>query len=175
MRLPLICHPAAPAGLPLSIEVEAERTGLGLALTYAVSGDIARLYVPATDTPARTDELWKRTCFETFVQPAGEQRYWEFNLSPSTRWAAYRFTGYRQGMADLDVPAPVIAMRRSADRLELAARVTLPADAASADWRVGLTAVIEEQDGRISYWAIAQAQPRPEFHDAATWVADLPK
>jgi hypothetical protein len=42
------------------------------------------------------------TCFELFLaedSEAAQGAYAEFNLSPSERWAAYDFDGYRVGMA----------------------------------------------------------------------------
>ena len=55
--------------------------------------------------PARTDELWRSTCFELFLRFDDDERYVEFNFSPSTRWAAYAFDGYREGMAELPLAA----------------------------------------------------------------------
>ena len=36
-----------------------------------------------------------------FIRPEDGEGYYEFNFSPSGEWAAYRFSGYREGMADL--------------------------------------------------------------------------
>ena len=42
------------------------------------------------------------------------------------------------------------------------------------DCRMNLTAVIEEQGGTKSYWALAHPAERPDFHDPACFVATLP-
>jgi hypothetical protein len=47
--------------------------------------------VPAAVAAARTDELWRHTCFEAFVRTSPAPAYYEFNFAPSTQWAAYRF------------------------------------------------------------------------------------
>ena len=31
-------------------------------------------------------------------------------------------------------------------------------------WRVGMSAILEEEDGTISYWALAHPPGRPDFH-----------
>src|SRR5262249_58246388 len=104
----LICHPTTPCdavrGIRVDIRTTAPKT---LALRYLLEGDIARLLVPAESAPQRADKLWQHTCFEAFVGTMGTADYCEFNFSPSTQWAAYRFTAYREGMAALDaIEAP---------------------------------------------------------------------
>jgi hypothetical protein len=151
--------------------VEVERGEAGrLELVYRVAGDAAALVVPPPAAPVRTDELWKTTCFEAFAQPAGGDGYLELNLAPSGAWAAYRFDGYRAGMAPLEVDAPRIAFTRTDGGCELAASLVLPA---TGDWRLGLTAVIEARGGAKSYWALAHAPGRPDFHHAAGFILAL--
>jgi len=47
-------------------------------------------------------------------------------------------------------------------------------DAADRSWSLGLSAVIESADGRLSYWALRHPAPRPDFHQRAGWAARLP-
>ena len=130
--------------------------------------------MPAPSDPLRTDDLWKRTCFEAFVLPDPGEAYVEFNLAPSGRWATYHFDRYRVGMRDaIDVvPAP-LEVRAGADHLELLTSADLPALAAAPVWRLGLTAVIEEADGTVSHWALAHPSPQPDFHNARSFVLEL--
>ena len=82
------------------IEVEAARPRpANLAVRYFVTGKIGDLRMPPVTAPARTDELWRHTCFEAFVRASPGAAYYEFNFAPSTQWAAYRFSGYRSGMS----------------------------------------------------------------------------
>jgi len=174
MRLALKCHPDTPCAAVVRIEVEVARGGQGvLALAFVVTGAIGDLVIPAPTAPARTDGLWRRTCLEAFVRPALGEGYFELNLSPSTRWAAYRFRGYREGMAPADIAAPRIEVARAADWFELCAHLALPAPA-DAPWRLGLCAVIEEASGAKSYWALAHPPGRPDFHHPDGFAAELP-
>lgn len=144
-----------------------------LALTYEVRGAISDLLLPAPAAADRTDELWRHTCLEAFVGQVGDPGYYEFNLSPSTQWAAYRFSGYRDGMAAAEIAAPAIGFQAAADACVLTATLNLEelADLSpDADWRLALTAVIEQRDGAKSYWALAHPPGRADFHHRAGFI-----
>lgn len=171
----LVLHPTSRCGAAITVEVQARRPEPGLLeLAYAVRGAVGALYVPPPSEPLRTDDLWKRTCFEAFVLPGPGEAYVEFNLAPSGRWATYRFDSYREGMRDaVDVVPSPIEAGCDAARLELAVSAALPDLSTAPVWRLGLTAVIEEANGHVSYWALAHPRPQPEFHDSAGWVLEL--
>ena len=159
----LIAHPAFPPGGVKGIEVEAVLQHGPSVLTYRVIG--APPSIPAIGLPERTDGLWQRTCFELFVRPAGGEGYFEFNFSPSRQWAAYAFAGYREGMAELALKAPVI--ERTADGVRVAVDLGgLP----DGPWQVGITAVIAEADGAKSFWALAHPGEKPDFHHVGGFV-----
>jgi hypothetical protein len=141
-----------------------------LTLRWKVEGAQA-LVVPPFAGRARTDGLWRTTCFELFVMDG--EGYAEFNLAPSERWAAYDFTSYRAGMAERAMErAPVCTPRRG--RSVLIFDAAIPARALPPlPWDYGLTAVIEEEGGHTSYWAIAHPPERPDFHDPACFAGRL--
>ena len=121
----------------------------------------------------RADELWKTTCFELFLRPVGGEAYVELNLSPSERWAAYDFTGYRDGMRERPASRePDCTIRQGSSFAIFDAAIPrdiLPALPAVANF----TAVIEEHLGVKSYWALAHPADKPDFHDAACFTAEL--
>lgn len=176
MKARLVCHPDTPATAVRGITAEARRDGRILHLRYVLTGDMATIVVPAPAAPERADGLWRTTCFEAFVAGQGED-YLELNLAPSGQWAAYAFEGYRAGMREAEVPAPDIKVECLADRLLLTARIDLPLmtrdDWQRDDWQVGLSAVVEGSDGKRSYWALAHAADKPDFHDRACFTAVL--
>jgi hypothetical protein len=112
------------------------------------------------------------------VAEPGLPGYFEFNFSPSGQWAAYAFTGYRAGMRRLDLPAPPAAAWRRADgRLDLDVGICLDgllSGAGDASPRLSLAAVIEEQSGTITHWALRHPELKPDFHHPDGFVLALP-
>lgn len=169
----LIRHPDTPSSAVDRIDVAVARPQPGLlALRYTVSGRIAQVRLAPQAEPLRTDELWRTTCFEAFVETAPGAGYYEFNLSPSTKWAAYHFSGYREGMALAELSPPAIITGANATHIDVDALIYLPAS--DAPWRLALSAVIEETDGALSYWALKHPPGKPDFHHADGLVLELP-
>ncbi|RZJ41255.1 MAG: DOMON-like domain-containing protein [Brevundimonas sp.] len=168
MDVELIPHPTNPPGPIERVSVMLERRGPRLWLRYVIEGAVNEVELPGPAAPDRTDELWKHTCFEVFVQTDGGYR--EFNLAPSSRWASYRFTGYRQNMADADEVAVIEPLDLVADQIALEAEVELPDPVG----RLALSTVIEARDGTITYWALAHPSPEPDFHNPAGFTLSLP-
>ena len=177
LRLDLMPHPDTPSGLVGALEVEVERVPGALALLYALRGDVASLRAPRPAQPRRRDGLWQRTCFEIFLRTEAAEAYCEFNLSPSSEWAAYRFSGYRDGMTVLEIDDPGIVVRTGPDRLELQAGLLL-GDVALLDparsWQASVTAVIVERNGSKSFWALAHPPGAPDFHHRDCFALELP-
>jgi hypothetical protein len=169
-------YPNSQGGAVTGIAVDLARQGTSLSLRYTVTGAIGAVHWPRAAMPARTDGLWQHTCFEAFIRTAGRVGYCELNFAPSTAWAAYRFIGYREGMSPLEIAAPRIESRSSAESYELA--VTIVLDTASLPaggiWQLGISAVIEEMNGRKSYWALAHPASKPDFHHADSFTIELP-
>lgn len=169
----LTAHPAHPS-LRVS-SMEARVIGFDadwLRVRWRVE-DAQALVVPPFAGRGRADELWRTTCFELFLRPTGGDTYVELNLSPSERWAAYDFTGYRDGMADRPASRePDCTIRRGSSFAIFDAAIprdVIPALPAAANF----TAVIEEEGGIVSYWALAHPVAKPDFHDASCFVAEL--
>lgn len=167
-------HPdtPCPAVTTLSAEVAPDPGG-GLALTYTLTGDLDALSIPPAALRRHRDGLWRHTCFEAFVGTAEDPAYLEFNLSPSGEWAAYTFRAYREGtVLELDTP-PDIACEADPGRLVLAARLPGACLPAAGRLRLGLSAVLEEKCGRLSYWALRHAPGRPDFHHTDAFALEF--
>ena len=168
MRQSLRLHPDSSCiAVPhIDVDVSRPRTGT-LVFTYAATGRIRDLAMAPIAASARTDELWRHTCFEAFMGSPSDVAYYEFNFAPSTQWAAYQFSSYRTGMRiATDVKAPQISVESSPERYVLRASVEL--DQMLLSWhsalRLGLAAVIEEVNGNRSYWALAHPPGKADFH-----------
>jgi hypothetical protein len=172
---PFAAAPAALRGISVRI---ARPAPAHLVLDYELEGELAGLRIPAAITghtpDAPTAGLWRHTCMEVFVRHTTPGSYLEFNLAPSGQWAAYRFSGYRADMAPLTgIRPPRIELRTQADQLLLSADVELPADLAAAGLHMGLTAVVEDAQGLLSYWALAHPGDRPDFHHPASFGFEI--
>jgi len=173
--LKLTPHPDFPCEALVGIEAGARREGeAALKLTYRARGRIAELALAPPAAPLRTDGLWRTTCFEAFLKPESGQGYVELNFAASGEWAAYGFAGYRDGMAALEMPIPRIETRREHELLELEVAIDLTGVLPPGPCRLALSAVIEEASGAKSYWALAHADGRPDFHHDAAFAARLP-
>ena len=173
MRLALTPHPDFPADAIAAIDVEIARAGPErLEVVYRAQGRIADLLVPAPADPGRTDGLWATTCFELFAKPAGGEAYCEFNFAPSSQWAAYAFDGYRAGVRELAIEAPLVEALASDDVFEV--RVSVEASVLRAGALLALTAVIEETSGAKSYWSLRHMAGKPDFHRAESfaWILE---
>ncbi|MGE8133748.1 DOMON-like domain-containing protein [Novosphingobium subterraneum] len=169
----LVHHPTTP---PLGV------TGLSarilaleprwLTLRWRVEG-AGRIVLPPFAGKVRADGLWQTTCFELFMRPQHREDYVEFNFSPSQAWAAYDFCGYREGMVERAMPRPPVCTPRRGQSV-LIFDVALPTAALPAlPFEYGLTAVIEEEGGHKSYWAMAHREDRPDFHHESCFASRL--
>ena len=173
MRVTLTPHPDTPCEAVREIAVKLTRAETLLRLHYSVEGDLEQVVFPERGERARAEELWKHSCFEAFVVDG--QGYAEINLSPSNRWAAYSFDGYRGGMAVREgFDLWRLDDRRTPGSYELVADFDLTDLPPDSDWSVGLSAVIELTDGRRCFWALRHASGAPDFHDPDAFALSLP-
>lgn len=170
----LVPHGNFPSSAIRSIEVEASRGANGrLILDYRAAGDIARVDWPHWKGVEPADGLWEHSCFEAFVRSEGEAGYAELNFTTSGEWAAYGFTGYRQGMQPID-DVMIGGGRTFRDgMIDIRRIVELPDWADGSTWQLGLSAVIETLDGEKSFWALAHPDGAPDFHHDICFAATL--
>ena len=202
LRLSLQCHPDTPCGPLTGIAVEVARVRpLKLQLRYVLLGNVRKVRLRLRE-PGGGGELWRHTCFEAFVRVGDDEDYLEFNIAPSGDWAAYQFQRYREGMAPakgvgaslLDAQSrmgPLAPDRKALlkdggfDTLErfepsffsLKAELSFSnamGRAVAEPWHVGLSTVVEERNGRISYWALAHPPGKPDFHHPDCFALQLP-
>jgi hypothetical protein len=171
---PLAAHPDHPplgvSGLEARIIARDENW---LRVRWRVEGT-QQLVVPAFAGKGRTDALWETTCFELYLKPQGGEAYCELNLSPSERWNAYDFDGYRAGMRERPFPhEPECTMRQGSTFAIFDAAIPV-AGLPNKNCAMGLSAILEEQGGVKSYWALTHPEGKPDFHAAACFAAELP-
>jgi hypothetical protein len=171
-------HPQSPCKAVRRISGD---IGLGagpgiLQVRYRIEGDIGRLALPSADFARRSDGLWQHTCFEAFLRPDASESYHEFNFAPSGDWAAYRFSTRRSDRSLPDLPAPLIRFRSEKGLCDLSADIhtpALPELAGASVIHAGMAAVVETDEGGMSWWALSHRAERPDFHDPATFVLQV--
>jgi len=134
--------------------------------------------------PERRSGLWNETCFECFIPSAHSGAYLEFNGSPSGDWDWFSFRGYREGMAEFQLPTEAqprqTVLTRSDQQIE--SEWTLPmvgirfgllsAGDSQFDFdRIGLTAVLNTSIA-TTYWALAHEGVKPDFHHPSGFIYD---
>jgi hypothetical protein len=178
MQLTLLPHRSSPPTEPrFNVWASVDHAAaFGSAATtniwFGVSAPASRFAIPEAGEPTRTEELWRTTCFEAFLRADDEDGYYEWNFAPSGNWAAYHFSSYREGMAEAEVTAPpYIRMEDNLTWWAVGATISVAAD---RRWKLGLSAVLEEQDGTKSYWALGHPSgDKPDFHAADCFAAKL--
>ena len=173
----LQCHPTTRAQSVRGIQAQVGwGQGGALALTFSLTGDVVRFRIPTPQPSRRADGLLQHTCFEVFIRHEGEPGYYEFNFAPSGAWAAYAFSRYRDGAPLAQAVDPRIVVRRTEQRLELDALIRLeclPLVPLRARLQLALSAVIEDEQGGLSYWALTHPPGKPDFHHPDAFVLEL--
>ena len=144
-----------------------------LRLTYRLMGELSRLMIPQAQSPRPADHLYQHTCCELFVMQGDGPAYHEFNFSPSREWAVHAFRGYRDGgplQMELD---PGIELRESRDRVELSTEIRRDCLLQPGPLRLGLSVVVEDVDGELSYWALRHPPGKPDFHHRDAFALQL--
>lgn len=175
MTVTLSCHPATPPFAVDDIEASIELSPEGqLWVRYNVLCDMDSLVIPDPEDPERTDGLWESTCFEVFLRRHGEESYFEYNFSPSGQWAAYAFDGYRSKPSELPITGTMrISLEGGETHFALEAELELPEGWLFGPLDINITAVIEEEGGIKSYWALMHNPTKPDFHDGDCFVLAL--
>ena len=180
---PLLPHdPQESPDLLLSAEFVWREGGI-LELSYNLrpaqrDGDLFAVSLPSIQPSTvpmhgdRRDDLWKHSCFEAFIGVPGSQQYWEFNVSPLGHWNLYRFESYRHagsGLVEALTPSVSVRQTRQDCRCDvvLDLRLWWPIEGMP---ELGLTMVVEEINGRLSYWALSHPGDAADFHDRRSFL-----
>lgn len=162
--------------VPVQITGNISRVDNQLTINYQLVGDLQAIVIAQpSETPARQHELWQDTCFEFFLGMKDSQRYWEFNLSPAGHWNIYRFDSYRQGMQE-ETAFNLLPFRveHQSDSLMLSLNVDLDKIVFSEQLiDVGITTVIKQKDGEVTYWALVHQGNEADFHIRESLIVEI--
>ncbi|HXD09887.1 MAG TPA: DOMON-like domain-containing protein [Anaerolineales bacterium] len=149
-----------------------------IALRYFVRGDEVRkiLFPDTSSFPARHDDLWQATCFEFFIAIEGQPQYWEFNMSPSRDWNVYAMDAYRQVNMREEfafTQLPFEFRKTNADVLLDISLDLNPVVQSENSLEIGVTTIIQTNDGNETYWALAHPGEQADFHLRESFILEL--
>ncbi|MCJ8189934.1 hypothetical protein [Sphingomicrobium aestuariivivum] len=147
--------PRAVRGISVALVADDERIGL----TYRMRGDLSKIRLPALGKLRREDRLWRSTCFEIFLRH-GPVGYREYNFASDGRWSAYRFARYRHARSNL--PNRCLIETRAEEGLFVLSAHVMGQKVAGHE--IGLSTIVEEEDGTMSYWALSHPEGPADFH-----------
>lgn len=166
-------HPAMPPDAIAGVSCGVSWRNAGeWVFDFIVAEPPEALMLPEPVTPSRADDLWRTTCFELFLRRPGAEGYLELNFSPSGRWAAYAFDGYREGRRDLDISPPAIT---TSDPTQSAMVMTAQMEALGIDPDTARR-MAEESASNLeaaNQFALSAAFDDPAFAGEGPWLASL--
>lgn len=168
----LVGHPNDPPGYVERVGVTLLQKNDGrLRLAYSIHGPTGSMRIPTPQAPAPAGALWQTTCCELFVMADGESRYREFNFSPSGQWTVFDFAAYRQPLGiTTPPPAPRVLARCQEDALRVDVHLMPSALPVGRHLRCALAVIVERDDGRLGFWALAHPAGPPDFHHSCNFT-----
>lgn len=156
---------------PLQLFSELHHEGDKVTINYTIQGAIQSLVWPKKkDSPQRSDNLWKGTCFELFLAHKKSKSYLEFNFCPSGDWACYLFEDYRKAPKSPITASPKIHQRSCREvnvSLEWPSIVRL---IGHLDLLEGSITACLKHDHHQSLWAIQHPPKQADFHNRRTFM-----
>ena len=153
----------------ITIETELNTTESSVFISYKVSGELAGIDLGHGEpNHSRVIKLWEKTCFELFLKTK-EDSYIEFNFSPEFEWNCFYFqkkgdtlveyARYDSVKTDILLSLDVFHLIVELDKSKF------PDGFFHGQVNAGITSVIKEKNGKITYWALSHHDTRPNFHD----------
>lgn len=160
-------HIGAPA-IDLTCELNANPTSLFI--SYKMTGNLASIDLGDEDPKhARVIKLWEKSCFELFIKNQNDS-YIEFNFSPEFEWNAFFFEKKGDALKEfVKIDKLKIDILLSKDVFQLIVEIDkgkFPTGFFEGQEHLaGITSVIKDKSGSLSYWALSHEDTRPNFHD----------
>lgn len=152
----------------ISIETELNTTESSIFISYKVCGELASIDLgEGHPNHARVMKLWEKSCFELFIKTK-EDSYIEFNFSPEFEWNCFYFTKkgdpvleyarFDSVKTDILLSLDVVHLIVELDKKKF------PDGFFQGPLHAGISSVIKEKNGNMSYWALSHEDIKPNFH-----------
>ena len=154
----------------ITIETELNFNEESVYISYRIRRNLALINLGnSTPNKARLVKLWEKTCFELFIKNKDNQ-YMEFNFAPNFEWNCFYFNQAGAPLLEWEqMQTPVIDILLSSEHFFMFVDIKkefFPKGFFNeeSELSAGITSVIKDNTGSISYWALSHADPRPNFH-----------
>ncbi|MBK25551.1 MAG: hypothetical protein CME70_16260 [Halobacteriovorax sp.] len=150
-----------------------------LKVAFELKGDLSNILLPKPlVNPSRVIGLWESTCFEMFVKNSSGDEYFEFNVSSAYNWNLFYFPSIKARLKEYtNISNLAVSAVKKEDSFCLKFWIALdkfPSGFWESDnMKIGLTAVIENKTGPLSYWALAHKEDKPNFHHMDSFIFEL--
>lgn len=158
------------------VQVELNQNAESVFISYRIQKGLELIDLgSSTPHKERVMKLWEKSCFELFIKNEKDS-YIEFNFSPNFEWNCFYFA--KKGDALMEWPRmnrPATEILLSLDHYFLVAEIRkelMPPGFFDGphELSAGLSSVIKEKSGGLSYWALSHHDTRPNFHDFRSFV-----
>lgn len=164
--------PYEPKTAPeIVIEAELNTNQDALFISYKVTGKELPLIDLGHEIPQhkRVIKLWEKTCFELFIKNQKDS-YVEFNFSPEFEWNAFYFVKKGATLTEyerIDSVKTDILLSLNVFHLivQIDKRKFPDGFFDGNELSAGVTSVVKQKNGSLSYWALSHEDTRPNFHD----------
>lgn len=162
--------PYKQEGAP-SIEIHSElnTNDESVYISYKVTGDLMSVDLGSgRSLHNRVIKLWEKSCFELFINDSTGS-YLEFNFSPEFEWNAFYFQKKGDALKEYEkVDSIKVDILLSHEVFHLIVEIDkkkFPENFFKGELSAGITSVIKEKNGNLSYWALSHEDTKPNFHD----------
>ncbi len=157
----------APA---IHINGELNQNDQSLFLSFSIKKGLPLIDLgSSTPNKERLVKLWEKTCFEFFLKNEHGE-YVEFNFSPNFEWNCFYFPKKGDPLKEWELMSrPNTEILLSLDHyfivVELRKELFPPGFFdQKTELKAGMTSVIKDKKGALSYWALTHSDSRPNFH-----------
>lgn len=161
----------------IKIFAEAFKANSELSINFIIEDKSKIILLTDEQQGVRKNELWKSTCFEAFLGPAGSEDYFELNLATGGSWNFYNFDSYRNpSEAREEKRVTKIGFKKiNEDHGITRLEVIVPIQSLNLKGRLelSLNSVIEFKNKEKAYFAIKHVSDKPDFHQRDSFICNL--
>lgn len=153
---------------PIILTSELNENEESLFVSYKLTGNLSEIDLEdGHSNHQRKSKLWEKTCFELFIKNE-QNAYLEFNFSSIFEWNVFYFEKQGNPLKEYkNCDSIKIDILRSLDIFHIIVEIDkrkIPIDFKIHQRDVGITSVIKDKKGHLSYWALSHEDTKPNFH-----------